>query len=273
MTQVSWSNNRGGSGTATGTTSWSAPVALQTGANVLTVTARDAAGNTKTASITVTLNTPPTLAIVANQSAVQGKATSLQLSGADADGGVLTYGGNGLADGDGDCGLDRTHLRHTGDCGQLPRNCDRVGRDADRDAHVHMERNNGPDSAVVRITTPTTATTFSTNAADALARWNSERQRGRHAGDLVQQPRRKRHCNRHDELERIGRVSRSGSNVLTVTARDAAGNMATDTIYRDLQRTGYDQAGDQHHQPCHQPRGRPRRPVWRSAAPPATASA
>jgi hypothetical protein len=45
--QVTWVNNRGGSGTATGITSWSvSAVALQTGANVLTVTARDAAGNT-----------------------------------------------------------------------------------------------------------------------------------------------------------------------------------------------------------------------------------
>ena len=45
VTQVSWVNNRGGSGTATGTTAWSAGIALQSGSNLLTVTARDAAGN------------------------------------------------------------------------------------------------------------------------------------------------------------------------------------------------------------------------------------
>ncbi len=55
VTQVTWSNDRGGSGTATGTTSWSVSgIVLQSGENVLTVTARDAAGNTSTDTLTVT---------------------------------------------------------------------------------------------------------------------------------------------------------------------------------------------------------------------------
>jgi len=64
---VTWTNSRGGSGTATGSTSWTASgVALQSGSNVLTVTARDAAGNTGTASITATYdNTPPSVSITA----------------------------------------------------------------------------------------------------------------------------------------------------------------------------------------------------------------
>src|SRR4030095_4038661 len=57
VTQVTWSNSQGGSGTATGTTNWSASgIALQSGTNVLTVSARDAAGNTATATLTVTYN-------------------------------------------------------------------------------------------------------------------------------------------------------------------------------------------------------------------------
>src|SRR6185503_15421381 len=65
VTQVSWSNSAGGSGTATGTTSWSVSgIVLQPGTNVITVTARDAANNVATASVTVTLDvTPPTVAI------------------------------------------------------------------------------------------------------------------------------------------------------------------------------------------------------------------
>lgn len=56
VTQVTWANNRGGSGTASGTTSWTANgIALLSGTNVLTVTARDAAGNTATDTLTVTL--------------------------------------------------------------------------------------------------------------------------------------------------------------------------------------------------------------------------
>jgi predicted secreted protein len=59
VTQVTWSNaGTGGAGTATGTSSWSASVALASGSNVIAVTAHDAAGNTATDSITVTY-TPP----------------------------------------------------------------------------------------------------------------------------------------------------------------------------------------------------------------------
>ena len=61
VTQVTWANSRGGSGTATGTTSWSASgIVLQTGSNVLTVTARDAAGNAATRTLTVTRTTTST---------------------------------------------------------------------------------------------------------------------------------------------------------------------------------------------------------------------
>lgn len=57
VSQVSWVNNLGGSGTATGTTSWSASgIALQNGTNTITVTARDAANNIATASIVVFYN-------------------------------------------------------------------------------------------------------------------------------------------------------------------------------------------------------------------------
>src|SRR5437762_3399471 len=66
VTQVTWANSRGGSGTATGTTSWAASgIVLQTGANVLTVTARDAAANIATRTVTVTYAaaTAPTVTI------------------------------------------------------------------------------------------------------------------------------------------------------------------------------------------------------------------
>lgn len=54
VTQVSWSNDRGGSGVAVGTTTWSVTgIALQTGVNIITVTARNAAGNTAADTLTV----------------------------------------------------------------------------------------------------------------------------------------------------------------------------------------------------------------------------
>ncbi len=65
VTQVTWSNSRGGSGTASGTTNWSiSGISLQSGTNVITVTARDAAANVAKAPLSVTYATsatPPTV--------------------------------------------------------------------------------------------------------------------------------------------------------------------------------------------------------------------
>lgn len=59
VTSVSWSNARtGGSGSATGTTSWSASIPLAPGNNLITITARDAAGNAGSSTITLDF-TPP----------------------------------------------------------------------------------------------------------------------------------------------------------------------------------------------------------------------
>ena len=61
VTAVTWTNSRGGTGFSSGTTSWSVPsVALQSGTNVITVTAQDAAGNKGTDVITVTYSTTTT---------------------------------------------------------------------------------------------------------------------------------------------------------------------------------------------------------------------
>src|SRR3989454_905410 len=76
VTQVTWANDRGGSGTAAGTTSWTASgIALQVGVNVLTVTARDAAANIATASLMVTL-TPTFTLTVSKTGAGSGTVTS-----------------------------------------------------------------------------------------------------------------------------------------------------------------------------------------------------
>lgn len=59
VNRVTWSNDRGGSGTAAGTTNWSvASLPLQTGINVITTTAHDAAGNSATDILTVTVTLP-----------------------------------------------------------------------------------------------------------------------------------------------------------------------------------------------------------------------
>ena len=64
VSSVAWANDRGGSGTATGTTSWSiASIALQTGNNVITVTATDSAGATASDTLTVTYTPLPTIGL------------------------------------------------------------------------------------------------------------------------------------------------------------------------------------------------------------------
>jgi hypothetical protein len=67
VTTVTWTNDRGGSGTAYGTADWSInSIALLSGENVITVTAHDAAGKSTDASITVTYTpdtTNPTVTI------------------------------------------------------------------------------------------------------------------------------------------------------------------------------------------------------------------
>jgi hypothetical protein len=69
VTQVSWTTDRGASGVATGTTSWSiASVPLGVGTTVLTVTARDAANNTKSTTLTVSyteLSAPAAATLIA----------------------------------------------------------------------------------------------------------------------------------------------------------------------------------------------------------------
>jgi fibronectin type 3 domain-containing protein len=60
---VRWSNSRGSSGTANGTTTWSVSgITLAQGQNTITVTARDQAGNEGTYTLTATYNPPDTTA-------------------------------------------------------------------------------------------------------------------------------------------------------------------------------------------------------------------
>jgi hypothetical protein len=53
VVSVKWTDSRGGSGTATGTTNWSFTTPIRPGNTVYTITARDAAGNFKNVSVTL----------------------------------------------------------------------------------------------------------------------------------------------------------------------------------------------------------------------------
>jgi len=90
LTSVTWANDRGGSGTASGTTSWTAQsrVLLYLGTNVITATAHDAVGNTGTDTITVIYDTTiPTCVITSPTSSSQYTtgATTVNLAGTATD--------------------------------------------------------------------------------------------------------------------------------------------------------------------------------------------
>ena len=110
VTSVTWVNSLGGSGTATGTTTWSIPsVTLTLGVNTITVTAHDAAGNTSTDALSVTYATDtiaPTITITGptSGSSITVSASTIALSGtADDNVGVTSVtwvnnrGGSGSA--------------------------------------------------------------------------------------------------------------------------------------------------------------------------------
>ncbi|MCI0372062.1 MAG: FG-GAP-like repeat-containing protein, partial [candidate division NC10 bacterium] len=93
VTQVTWASDRGGSGTASGTTSWTVSgIVLQAGTNVLTVTARDAAGNTGTDTLTVTYapadSTPPAAVTDLNASNASNVSLDLTWTAPGDDGGT-----------------------------------------------------------------------------------------------------------------------------------------------------------------------------------------
>ncbi len=241
VTQVTWVNDRGGSGTAAGTASWTASgIALQAGANVLTVTARDAAGNTGTDTLTATYTPPdttaPTVTITtptANPT-VTVTASPLNIGGTASDDVGVTQvtwvndrGGSGTAAG-------TTSWTASGIALQAGVNVLTVtARDAVGNTGTDtLTVTHTPDTTAptVTITTPTTDPTLAVTATPVnlggtasddvgvtQVTWVNDRGGSGTAGGTT-------------NWTASGIALQAGVNVLTVTARDAAGNTGTDTL-------------------------------------------
>ncbi len=240
VTGVAWSNDRGGSGACTGTTSWTVEqITLSPGENVITVTATDKSGKNGTDVVVVTRMvdaTHPTVEIMGptDQATYSTTDQTIMLSGiAQDDVGlnavtwVNSEGGSGTCVGAQDWS--------TGSIALVP------GQNVISVTATDTSGNTGTDvltitriadvaNPTITITSPTSSTTYSTigssvtltgTAADdmgiASVAWaNSRGGSGACTGtaswsvaDLALQP---------------------GENIITVTATDTAGKKGTDVI-------------------------------------------
>ena len=242
VTQVTWSNSRGGSGTATGTTSWSvSSVTLQSGDNLITVTARDAAVNTGTDTLTVTYTPPdtqnPTITITSPTSSATYSTTNstITLSGTASDSVGVTQvtwsnsrGGSGTATGTTSWSVSTITLQSG----------DNLITVTARDAAV----NTGTDTLTVTYTPPDTQnptiTITSPTSSSTYATSNWVITLGGTASDNKGVTSISWSNNRGGFGVASGTTSWScsnislayGENVITVVARDEAGNTGSDTI-------------------------------------------
>ncbi len=93
VTQVTWTNSGGGSGTATGTSSWSVSgITLANGTNTITVTAKDAAGNTGRASLTVNYDIKPPVISSITSSSIKNTAATIGWTTDEASDTQVEYG-------------------------------------------------------------------------------------------------------------------------------------------------------------------------------------
>jgi hypothetical protein len=236
VTEVIWSNNRGGSGRATGTTSWSiANAPLQPGSNIFTVTAVDGVGNRTAATVSVTRDsvapvvsilvptTAPTFSTTKTAVAISGKAID------DAGTTLVTWqnsrGGSGAATGTSEWAVPAVALLAGTNVITISAK-DVSGNVGVATLTVTVDAR----APVISFTIPTSSAGYSTSegsvsiggsasddSAVTLVTWsNSRGGSGTATGTSAWS---------------VSRIAlRLGLNTLTVTARDAAGNVGYATL-------------------------------------------
>jgi hypothetical protein len=237
VTQVTWSNSRGGNGTATGTEAWAASIPLQAGSNVLTITARDAAGNVATDVLTVTRTdgSAPVVKIATpttNGNYNTAKA-AVALSGTASDDASVTkvtwansLGGNGTAAGTTAWSTGEIPLR----AGANVITVTAFDAAGNKSTDVLTVTRNDDVPPVVEIVTPTSDPTARVKVAEIALRGTATDASGVTQVTWVN--------NRGGSGVAQGTTNwvinnvalKSGINVITVTARDAGGQTGADTI-------------------------------------------
>ncbi|HWN84966.1 MAG TPA: putative Ig domain-containing protein [Vicinamibacterales bacterium] len=230
VTQVTWTNNRGGSGTAAGTTAWAVrDIPLLGGANILTITAHDAAGNRTNATISVTRDSAkPSIAFVAPAASgpVVTNLTTVTLRGIAADDAGVTkvtwqnsFGGQSVATGTSDWTISSAGLKLGANVFTVTAH-DAAGNTTSVSLSITLDRSD----PVVAIAAPTAAETLITtdnaiglrgtvtdDTGVAEVSWtNSQGGGGVATGTAAW------------SVPRV--LLRPGLNVVTISARDKAGN-------------------------------------------------
>jgi hypothetical protein len=239
---VTWSNSRGGSGACSGTTSWSETgITLLSGQNVITVTARDAAGNWATDTLTVTYTPPdttsPTITITTpTTEATYSTANSpLNIGGTASDDRAVSSvtwsnsrGGSGACSGT--TSWSKTGITLLSGQNVITVTATDVAGNSATDTLTVTYTPPDTTSPTVAFTAPTGASTFATgtsplniggtasdNVAVSSVAWSNSRGGSGNCSGTV-------------NWSSTGIALSSGQNVITVTAMDAVGNTATDTL-------------------------------------------
>ncbi len=239
VTQVTWVTDHGANGAATGTSPWTASgLVLQSGSNQITVTAHDSSGNQASATITVTLSPQatdsPTIAFTSPTSATtfSTSSNSINLSGTASDSLAITQvtwtsdrGGSGPATGTNAWSVNDIALQ-SGSNKITVTAQDSGGHQSSKDLTVTVGSAD-PTPPTIHIAAPTSAPTFTTsnsaislsgtawdNAAVVLVTWvTSGGASGTASGTT--------------NWTISGLALPAGSTGVTVTAHDAAGNLAS----------------------------------------------
>ena len=243
VTEVRWANDRGGNGVATGTTTWSAQVALQQGANVITVTASDAAGNTATDKITITADSKgPTIAIstpsasgsfVANTDAVSIGGTAADEVGVTEVVWTNNRGGSGRATGSTNWTIANVALQNGVNLITV------TARDAaGNSTNATLSVSRDSQAPTVEVMVPTSATTFVTNKKSVVLSGKAADNTG--VTQVTWANNRGGNGNAYGTTDwSVPAITLlAGANVITVSARDAAGNSTTSSLTVTLDTRG-----------------------------------
>jgi hypothetical protein len=250
VTAVTWTSDRGGSGTATGTTNWSvASIPLQSGTNVITIRAHDAAGNQGMDVLTVTYSTgsegdpiAPTVSILGPTQGSTYSTTSsvVTLGGTAYDNRGVTAvtwannrGGAGFSSGTTSWSIPSVPLRSGTNVITVTAQDAANNRGTDVLTVTYNTPNvPAPDTTPpsVNIATPTSQPSYTTASSGVAL--------GGTSSDNVGVTRVSWTNNRGGSGVASGTTSwsipsvalQTGTNVIRVTARDAAGNQSSDVL-------------------------------------------